>query len=75
LLSEAKRAEEQAREEQAKGDAIYWPIYNLDRKNPRAKEDITHVSPGELAASVLQKEKRIAEVIGKIQALITKHGA
>jgi type I restriction enzyme M protein len=29
---------------------------NLDRKNPRAKEDITHLPPEQLAASILKKE-------------------
>ncbi|PWU21077.1 MAG: SAM-dependent methyltransferase [Verrucomicrobia bacterium] len=45
---------------------------NLDRKNPRAKEDITHLPPEELAASILQKEQRIAEIMGNIQALLRK---
>jgi len=48
---------------------------NLDRKNPRAKEDITHLPPEELAASILQKEQRIAEIMGKIRKLLAKHGA
>ena len=38
---------------------------NLDRKNPRSKEDITHLPPDQLAASILQKEQRIAEIIGQ----------
>jgi type I restriction enzyme M protein len=41
--------------------------YNLDRKNPRAKEDITHLPPDQLAASILKKEQRIAEIVGRIQ--------
>ena len=45
---------------------------NLDRKNPRAKEDITHLPPAQLAASILQKEQRIAEIMGHIQALLAK---
>ncbi|MCI0744494.1 MAG: hypothetical protein L0Y58_03715 [Verrucomicrobia subdivision 3 bacterium] len=36
---------------------------NLDRKNPRGKEDITHLPPEQLAASILQKEQRIAEIM------------
>lgn len=48
---------------------------NLDRKNPRAKEDITHLPPDQLAASILQKEQRIAEIMGDIRNLLTKHGA
>ncbi|MBI3464914.1 MAG: N-6 DNA methylase [Planctomycetes bacterium] len=43
---------------------------NLDRKNPRAKEDITHLPPEQLAASILQKEQRIAEIMASIQKLL-----
>ena len=46
---------------------------NLDRKNPRAKEDITHLPPEQLAASILQKEQRIAEIMGNIRNLLAKH--
>ena len=45
---------------------------NLDRKNPRAKEDITHLPPEQLAASILKKEQRIAEIMGNIQTLLKK---
>jgi type I restriction enzyme M protein len=47
---------------------------NLDRKNPSAKEDVTHLPPEELAASILDKERRIAEIVGKIQGLLAKSG-
>src|SRR6059036_161062 len=40
---------------------------NLDRKNPRAREDITHLPPEQLAASILEKEQRIAEIMQRIQ--------
>ena len=43
---------------------------NLDRKNPNAKEDITHLPPEQLAASSLEKEKRINEIVEKIQGLL-----
>ncbi len=48
---------------------------NLDRKNPSAKEDVTHLPPEELAAGILDKERRIAEIVGKIQSLLAKSGA
>jgi type I restriction enzyme M protein len=48
---------------------------NLDRKNPRAKEDITHLPPDQLAASILQKEQRIAEIMGSVRNLLAKNGA
>ncbi len=47
---------------------------NLDRKNPRGKEDITHLPPEQLAADILKKEQRIAEIVGKIQTLLGKSG-
>lgn len=46
--------------------------FNLDRKNPRAKEDITHLPPAQLAADILKKEQRIAEIMGNIQKLLAK---
>jgi type I restriction enzyme M protein len=40
---------------------------NLDRKNPRGKEDIAHLPPAELAASILAKEERIVKIMDNIQ--------
>lgn len=45
---------------------------NLDRKNPRAKEDITHLPPEQLVQSILEKELRIAEIVGNIKSLLAK---
>ena len=41
-LEEAQRLRLQARDAQAAGDRIYWPIFNLDIKNPNAPEEETH---------------------------------
>jgi type I restriction enzyme M protein len=43
---------------------------NLDRKNPHAKDDIAHLPPEQLAASILEKEKRIMEIMKNIQKLL-----
>jgi type I restriction enzyme M protein len=45
---------------------------NLDRKNPRAKEDVTHLPPEQIAADILEKEQRIAEIMGNIKKLLAK---
>lgn len=45
---------------------------NLDRKNPRGKEDITHLPPEQLATSILEKEQRIIEIMKNIQKLLAK---
>ena len=46
------------------------PAVNLDRKNPRGKEDITHLPPEQIAESILKKEQRIAEIMGNIRKLL-----
>jgi type I restriction enzyme M protein len=45
---------------------------NLDRKNPRGKEEITHLPPEQIVESILQKEQRIMEIMGRIKALLEK---
>ena len=74
LLAEFNRAEQLVKEEQAAGDAIYWPIYNLDQKNPQAKEDIMHLPPEQIAVDILKKEQQIAEIIGSIRQLLVRDG-
>lgn len=44
--------------------------FNLDLKNPRLQEDIAHLPPEKLIASILDKEKRITEIIKEIQKLV-----
>ncbi|MCL2790979.1 MAG: type I restriction-modification system subunit M [Desulfobulbus sp.] len=43
---------------------------NLDRKNPQAKKDIAHLPPEEIAAGILDKERRIMEIVENIQRLL-----
>ncbi len=45
---------------------------NLDIKNPRAKEDIAHLPPEQLAESILKKEQRIAAIMSDIKTLVVK---
>ncbi len=45
---------------------------NLDLKNPNSKNDISHRPPEELVASILDKERRIFEIVGRIKALLEK---
>ncbi|MBI4203840.1 MAG: SAM-dependent DNA methyltransferase [Betaproteobacteria bacterium] len=45
---------------------------NLDRKNPRGREDISHLPPEQLVASIMEKEQRIAALMTKIKAALAK---
>jgi type I restriction enzyme M protein len=42
LRAKAEPLRLQARDAQSAGDRLYWPIYNLDIKNPNAPEEETH---------------------------------
>jgi len=46
---------------------------NLDRKNPQGKKDIVYLPPEEIAAGILDKERRIMEIVGNIQHLLTRN--
>jgi type I restriction enzyme M protein len=48
---------------------------NLDRRNPRGKPDITHLAPGGIVANIMEKERRIAEIMERIQGLLTEAGS
>ena len=65
---EARRQRQIARDEQAAGDAIYWPIYNLDMKNPNAAEDLEHMPPEQLVEDILVKEQRIIELLTELRS-------
>jgi type I restriction enzyme M protein len=41
--------------------------YNLDRSHPRRKTEVTHRPPAEIAASILDAERRIVSIMNDIQ--------
>jgi type I restriction enzyme M protein len=45
---------------------------NLDRKNPRGKDDVTHLPPEQLVESILEKERRIIEIVERIKAQLAQ---
>lgn len=44
--------------------------YNLDIKNPNRTDDYEHMPPEKLVEDIAAKEKRIAELMGEIEALL-----
>lgn len=43
---------------------------NLDRKNPRGKQDITHLPPDQIVSAILAKEQCFTQIIEKIKAVL-----
>jgi type I restriction enzyme M protein len=53
--------------QQAAGDNLYGPIFNLDHKNPTSPDALEHRPPDELVASIITKEKEILRLMEEIQ--------
>lgn len=68
--TEEQNQREFAKEQKAKGDAIYWPIYNLDGKNPNNQTDFEHLAPEQLVNDILEKDRRVAELMSEIKAIL-----
>jgi len=68
LTSVAAKERKLQSDEQVAGDAIYWPIFNLDQKNPNSVDALEHRPPLELVESILRKEKEILRLIIEIQS-------
>ncbi len=56
------------RQEQGLGDGLYWPLFNLDIKNPNSLEALEHRPPEELIADMLEKERRVMGILGSLRA-------
>ncbi len=61
-------------EEQAAGDAIYWPIHNLDHKNPNSADALEHLPPEQLVQSILKKEREILSLMEEVENEIAALG-
>jgi type I restriction enzyme M protein len=57
---------QQAKDAQAAGDRHYWPIYNLDIKNPRAIEEESH-DPDKLLKKYHALQQEIEETENRIR--------
>ncbi|WP_441290041.1 N-6 DNA methylase [Sorangium sp. KYC3313] len=74
LLESAQEAERtaltQAREAQAQWDAIYWPVFNLDHKNPNAADTPDLLPPTKLAERLIAQAERVAEILRAVKVLV-----
>jgi type I restriction enzyme M protein len=61
-----------AKTSQADGDALYWPTFNLDIKNPRAKAGLEHADPKDLIASMRSHEAEVLRLLSEIEALVNE---
>ena len=72
LKNEQSAHEQAARLAQSEGDALYWPIFNLDLKNPNAKAGLEHADPKDLIAAMRSHEAEVMRLLGEIEALVAE---
>jgi len=72
LKNEQSAHEQAAKSAQSEGDALYWPIYNLDLKNPHAKAGLEHADPKDLISSMRSHEAEVMRLLGEIEALVAE---
>ncbi|MBP5988644.1 MAG: SAM-dependent DNA methyltransferase [Piscinibacter sp.] len=72
LKAEQQAHQQAAKAAQAEGDALYWPIYNLDLKNPHARAGLEHADPKDLIASMRSHEAEVMRLLGEIEALVSE---
>lgn len=72
LKARQQAHEQAAKAAQAEGDALYWPIYNLDLKNPNAKTGLEHADPKDLIASMRGHEAEVMRLLGEIESLVNE---
>ncbi|MFN0132578.1 MAG: N-6 DNA methylase [Phycisphaerales bacterium] len=70
LKDKAKAEMVTAKAEQEAGDAIYWPVFNLDIKNPFSAEALEHLPPETLADSIAQKSMRISAIMDEVKGIL-----
>ena len=64
--------EDAAKAAQREGDAIYWPIYNLDLKNAHAKVGLEYADPKDLVAAMRAREQDVMRLLAEIEALVSE---
>jgi type I restriction enzyme M protein len=70
IIESERQQHELSKEERAIGDAIYWPIYNLDIKNPKAIWELEHLQPENLVDNIMEKEQSITAIMAEIKRIL-----
>lgn len=72
LKTQQQAHEVAAKSAQAEGDALYWPLYNLEIKNPHAAEELEHADPKDLVAAMRASEEDVLRLLSEIEALVAE---
>jgi type I restriction enzyme M protein len=63
--------EAEAKAAQAQADAAYWPAFNLDFKNPRARVTADHLPPKELIERIKTQIEQLGTLVSEVHGLLS----
>ncbi len=69
LAKDAKKFKAKADHEKKAADAIYWPIYNLDIKNPHIGEQVSH-DPDELLTRYSEQQRAMQAIRDQLKGIL-----
>lgn len=72
LVSKQEELELSEKRARDHGDLEYWPIFNLDQKNPRLKSVIDYVDPEGLLRSMRLHQGEVVSLLGEIEVLVSE---
>lgn len=55
---------------QAQGDAVYWPVFNLDHKNPIIKASVQYMNPKDILSSMRSSELEVMKLLAEIDCIL-----
>jgi type I restriction enzyme M protein len=71
LRAQVQSLRQQARTAQTTGDQLYWPIYNLDHKNPHRADAFSH-DPDQLLRNYTTLQGEIGDLRDQLKAVLAE---
>lgn len=72
LVSKQEDLELSEKRARDQGDSAYWPIFNLDQKNPNLKYVVDHIDPEDLLRSMRFHQSEVVNLLCEIEALVSE---
>ena len=66
--SKIRSLDAEEKENQSKGDTIYYAAFNLDIKNPNKKDRFVYQPPSKILKSIVDREEEIMNIIDEMKA-------
>ena len=72
LVSKQEELELSEKRARDQGDSAYWPVFNLDQKNPSLKYVVDHIDPEDLLRSMRFHQSEAVNLLCEIEAFVSE---